>query len=82
MPESRGRDKAAYTPPPRRAKDIGPNPAWFLPLMLGLMIVGLVWVVTFYVTQSEYPWPGIGYWNLAVGFSLMIAGFLMTTRWR
>jgi len=58
------------------------NPPWFVPVMLGLMLLGLFWVVTFYVTASEYPIPGINYWNLAIGFGLMITGFLMTTRWR
>ena len=41
MPESRSRKKATYTPPP--AKSTGPkvNAPWFLPVMLGLMILGL-----------------------------------------
>jgi len=50
--------------------------------MLGLMLVGLFWVVTFYVTATDFPIPKIGYWNLVIGFSLMISGFMMTTRWR
>jgi hypothetical protein len=50
--------------------------------MLGLMLVGLFWVVTFYVTGTDYPIPNIGYWNLGIGFGLMITGFMMTTRWR
>jgi hypothetical protein len=58
------------------------NPPWFVPVMLGLMLLGLVWVVTFYVTESKYPVPNIGYWNLGIGFGLMISGFMMTTRWR
>jgi hypothetical protein len=58
------------------------NPAWFVPVMLGLMLAGLLWVVTFYITSGGFPVPGIGYWNLIIGFSLMISGFLMTTRWR
>jgi len=58
------------------------NPAWFVPVMLGLMLVGLFWVVTFYVTATDFPIPKIGYWNLVIGFSLMISGFMMTTRWR
>lgn len=82
MPESKGRPKPAYTAPPRRAKELGPNPRWFVPVMVGLMILGLAWVVTFYVTQARYPVPSLGYWNLGIGFGLMIAGFLMTTRWR
>ena len=83
MPESKGRAKPAQTPPPqRRSKTSMVNPPWFVPLMLGLMLVGLLWVVTFYVTAAAYPIPNINYWNLAIGFTLMISGFLMTTRWR
>jgi hypothetical protein len=50
--------------------------------MLGLMLVGLLWVVTFYITAGAYPIPKVNYWNLIIGFALMISGFLMTTRWR
>jgi hypothetical protein len=84
VPESKGRAKPAYTPPPqRRSKSTMANPPWFVPVMLGLMVLGLLWVVTFYVTQPDgYPIPGIRYGNLAIGFGLMISGFLMTTRWR
>ena len=83
MPESKGRAKPAYTPPPqRRSKANLSNPPWFAPVMLGLMLVGLLWVVTFYVTSTDYPIPNIGYWNLVIGFGLMISGFMMTTRWR
>lgn len=82
MPESKGRAKATYTPPPRRAKGAAGNPSWFVPLMLVLLVLGLLWVVTFYVTQGQFPIPAIGYWNLGIGFTLMISGFLMTTRWR
>ena len=83
MPESKGRAKPAYTPPPQRhSKTAKPNPPWFVPVMLGLMVLGLLWVVTFYVTETKYPIPGIEYKNLIIGFGLMISGFLMTTRWR
>jgi Cell division protein CrgA len=83
VPESKGRAKPSRTPPPQRSKTTMANPAWFVPVMLGLMVVGLLWVVAFYVSdQGGYPIPKIGYWNLAIGFGLMISGFLMTTRWR
>ena len=84
MPESKGRKKPTYTPP-RSAQSTGqaPNPRWFVPLMLGLMVVGLLWVVTFYISGvHQYPVPQLGRWNLGVGFGLMLSGFLMTTRWR
>ena len=84
MPESKGRAKPAYTPP-RTAQDrnIKPNPRWFVPVMLGLMVIGLIWVVTYYISgANQYPVPPLERWNLGVGFALMMAGFLMTTRWR
>ncbi|NHA69351.1 cell division protein CrgA [Phycicoccus flavus] len=83
MPESKGRSKATYTPPPRaKAADKGPNPRWFVPVMLGLMVLGLLWVVTFYITQQQFPVESLGRWNLGIGFGLMLTGFMMTTRWR
>jgi len=50
--------------------------------MVALMVVGLLWVVTFYITQERFPIPSLGRWNLGIGFALMMAGFGMTTRWR
>jgi hypothetical protein len=82
VPESRSRKKATYTPP--QAKSAGPkvNPRWFVPVMVGLMVLGLVWIVVTYLSRSQYPIPGIDQWNLAIGFALLIGGFAMTTRWR
>lgn len=82
MPESKGRAKRAYTPPAKPSKAKVGNPVWFVPVMCGLMILGLFWVVVFYVSGQEYPVPSLGRWNLAAGFGLMMAGFAMTTRWR
>lgn len=82
MPESRIRRKAAYTPPPAKSSGPKTNPPWFVPVMLGLMIIGLVWIVVFYVSEQRYPIPGLNSWNLVVGFAFIMAGFLMTTRWR
>ncbi len=82
MPESRIRRKSAYTPPPTRAPEDMGSPAWLPPVMVGLFIVGLLWVVVYYVSQTEYPIPGIGLVNMAIGFGLIIAGFVLATRWR
>ena len=59
-----------------------PNPVWFRPVMFGFMILGLVWIIVFYVSQSEFPIPALGAWNILVGFGIAFVGFLMTTRWR
>lgn len=64
----------------------GGNPVWFKPLMIGFMIVGLVWIIVYYLTSSNesivLPIPGIGSWNILIGFGIAFIGFLMTTRWR
>lgn len=80
MPESKPRKKPAYVPPPAPQAP-KTNPRWLVPVMLTLMVLGLLWVVITYISQSQYPVPGIGSWNLAIGFVLIIAGFSLTTRW-
>lgn len=82
MPESRSRKKPAYVPPPAKASGPKTNPRWLVPTMLGLMLLGLVWIVVTYISGSQYPVPGISQWNLAIGFALVIAGFGLTTRWQ
>ena len=57
------------------------NPRWFVPLFCALMIIGLVWAVVYYLT-SDYPFPNIGAWNLAIAFAIIMVGFIMTMWWR
>jgi hypothetical protein len=66
----------------RGEHDAAPNPVWFKPLMIGFMLLGLVWVIVFYLTNQQFPIPGITGWNLVIGFGIAFIGFLMTTRWR
>ena len=58
------------------------NPSWFVPVMLGFIVVGLLWVVVFYISGSMLPIESIGPWNIAIGFGIMFVGFIMTTRWK
>jgi hypothetical protein len=58
------------------------NPAWFKPVMFGLMLLGLAWILVYYISGTGWPVPAIGAWNIAVGFGVMFVGFLMTTRWK
>ena len=69
MPKSRVRSKAVYTPPPRSAK-AKVSPPWLVPAMLGSLILGLIWIIVFYVSQQSWPIGGLGGWNLVVGFRL------------
>ena len=66
----------------RPAADAAPNPVWFKPVMIGFMLIGLVWILVFYLSGMAWPIPGIGAWNLMIGFGIAFIGFLMTTQWR
>jgi hypothetical protein len=50
--------------------------------MVTAFLIGLFWIVAFYVTQTKYPVPGIGAWNMIIGFSFIGVGFSLATRWR
>lgn len=62
--------------------DAAPNAVWFKPVMVGFMLLGLVWILVFYISGMQFPVPGIGSWNLVIGLGIAMIGFLMTTRWR
>lgn len=57
------------------------NHRWFVPTFIVLLVVGLAWVVTNYITAGSYPIPKIGNWNLLIGFAIMLVGFIMTMWW-
>ena len=66
----------------RRGGDDAPNPVWFKPIMFGLMLIGLAWIIVFYVSGTTLPIAELGDGNILVGFGILFLGFLMTTRWR
>lgn len=67
----------------RAAKAIeAPSPAWWVPTLCTFMVVGLFWLVVYYLSAEKFPIPGIGLGNMAIGFVLILVGFGMTTRWR
>ncbi len=80
MPKSRVRAKAVYTPPSRSSK-AKVSPQWLVPTMLGSLIVGLVWIVLFYVSQQKLPISVLGAWNLVIGFVFLVTGVVLATRW-
>ncbi|MGL4174202.1 MAG: cell division protein CrgA [Actinomycetota bacterium] len=82
MPESKGRKKVDYTPPPTRSSGPMPSPRWYAPLMVALFAIGLVYIVVFYLTSGRFPLQSIGGWNVVVGFGIIMAGFMLATRWR
>lgn len=62
-------------------RQITPLPRWYKIVMFGLMIVGLVWICVYYLTQAQWPVAALGGWNILVGFGIAMIGFLMMSRW-
>ncbi len=58
------------------------SPKWLAPTMVTAFLIGLFWIVVFYVSETRYPISGIGAWNMIVGFSFIGVGFSLATRWR
>ncbi len=88
MPESKGRKKAVYTPPPtskgeRKVARIG-SPSWLAPTMVALFCIGLAYIVIFYIAGSSIPVmqdlsPLV---NVGIGFAFIAGGFFLATRWK
>lgn len=57
------------------------NPQWLAPVAVALLIVGLVYLVTYYLSAGTLPLP-IGDWNLAAGFGIMLLGGGMLMFWK
>ena len=61
MPKSKVRKKVAYTPPPndrrvgKPVKVAGPTHPVYVAVMLGLMLVGLAWLVVNYLAGDVVP---------------------------
>jgi hypothetical protein len=92
VPESKGRKKDNYTPQPnqkgeRKVAKIG-SPSWIAPAMVTLFIIGLTYIVVFYIAGSQIPiMNSIGgsmnaLLNVGIGFAFIIGGFFLATKWR
>lgn len=82
MPESKSRKNRKPSQSSTAASaERKPNPVWYKPVMFGLMILGLLWIIVYYVSEARFPIPSIDSWNILIGFGLAIIGFLMTTKW-
>ncbi|MFT3901485.1 MAG: cell division protein CrgA [Gordonia sp. (in: high G+C Gram-positive bacteria)] len=96
MPKSKVRKKTDYTISTANRTPVkvkaGPSGVVYMSVMFGLMLLGLLWLVVNYLAADDehYGAEGkflhwmneLGPWNFLIGFSLMVAGLLMTMRWR
>lgn len=61
----------------------GGTPIWYKVIMFGLMLLGLAWLIFYYLAGDQISWLAqLGPWNYAIGFAGMILGLLMTMGWR
>jgi hypothetical protein len=60
------------------------SPRWVAPLMVAFFIIGLLYVITFYLAGSSVPGMSSlsAAANIGVGFSFIIVGFFLSTKWR
>jgi len=82
VPRSRIRRRSPFTPPPSKAPARVGSPPWLVPVMVAFFLLGLAWLVTWYITQQEYPIEAFGAWNMGVGFGFVLIGFALATRWK
>lgn len=85
MPKSKLRKKDGKVIPAEILRPVAvptESPRWLAPVMVSAFLAGLIWIVIFYVTSTNYPIPGIGAWNMIVGFGFVGVGFSLATKWR
>ena len=90
VPKSKVRKKSVYTPPEgvlqsrtAQARAAQPSPGWYAPVMVALMVLGLLWIVVYYVAGDKIPFMvTLSAWNFAIGFGGMVIGLVMSMRWR
>jgi len=87
VPESKGRKKDAFTPPPtgkgeRKVAKLG-SPRWLAPTMVAMFCIGLAYIVVFYIAGSDIPIMRdlTALVNVAIGFGFIAVGFFLSTRW-
>lgn len=84
MPESKGRAKRNAHLVPETPKKDAPtsSPRWLVPAMITAFVVGLLWIVLYYIAPNMPVLDQFGRWNMAIGFGLIMVGFGLSTKWR
>jgi Cell division protein CrgA len=82
VPESRSRKKAEFTPPKTTKKTTRIGGArWIAPAMVACWVIGLAWIVTYYINPDLKYLRDLGDWNLLIGMGLIAVGFVFSTKW-
>ncbi len=78
MPRSRSK-RRRYVPPPRPKPK--PSAPWVGPTIVVSLVVGLVYILLFYMQVLPPVLDRLNNINLAIGFVPLIFGLLLATRW-
>lgn len=74
---------AKKTPSGPKAQKVGNR--WAAPAMVTSAVVGLVWIVIFYVTNGtaiNVPvMTNLGSWNLVIGMGFIVSAFGFAMKW-
>lgn len=88
MPESKGRKKETrYIPEQpkgeRKVARLG-SPAWLAPTMVAAFLIGLIYIVVFYIAGSSVPIMRdlSALVNVGIGFAFIAVGFVLSTKWQ
>ena len=87
MPKSKVRKKTDYTINPANRTPVkvkvGPSSTLYVSVMLGFMLVGLLWLIVYYLAADQLSWMNsLGAYNFLIGFGFMVVGLVMTMKWR
>jgi hypothetical protein len=90
VPKSKVRKKPETSVRPSAAapaRQLAPSPSWYPIVMAAVLLLGLAYMVVYYLTNSgQHPsvpvMNDLGAWNFAVGFGVMLLGLVMAVRWR
>jgi Cell division protein CrgA len=78
MPKSRSK-RRRYVPPPRpKPKRSAP---WVGPTIVVSLVVGIVYILLFYMQILPPVLDNLNNFNLAIGFVPLIFGLILATRW-
>lgn len=82
--------RASHQAPEPASGRSGPQPQrvgnrWAAPAMIASAVIGLIWIVTFYVTNGtavNVPvMTDLGNWNLVVGMGFIVSAFGFAMKW-
>ena len=78
MPKSRSK-RRQYQPPPKPKPK--PSAPWVGPTIAISLILGLAYILLYYLDVLPTPLAKLSGWNLLVGFAFLVFGLGLATRW-